>query len=317
MSTYRYSKVSRRLWGDATFRALSAAEPNGQTLWLYLMTCPERTAIPGLFRAFEGGIANALGWSVEGFRKAWGEVSGEGLARADWRAGLVWIPKAIKHEPPESPNHVAGWRTAWDEMPECALLDEALEVLFAAVSSMGEPYVKALGKGLPKPYPKPSRTQEQEQEQEQEQDPPQSPPGGEAAPESARTSRPLPRPVAQSDGVFGMTAEAWREGIAEGRRANGDESPKVAPIDLRGQTDLSRLIAGHAPADVAGDDLLAWVRTTAAEFVQRNEARFGFTPSRCAVWCDAGRPDNRDQAGGKRGPIRQGVPKEGRQWSEG
>lgn len=158
----RFSKVTRRMWGDAGFKALTAAPPNGQTLWLRLLTGPELTTIPGLFQAWEAGLAQSLGWPLEGFRKAFGEVFREGLAKADWKAGLVWVPNAIRHNEPESPNVVRSWRRTWEELPESPVKDEAFHVLKAFAEAKGEGFAKAFAEGCRQPSP----NQEQEQEQD-------------------------------------------------------------------------------------------------------------------------------------------------------
>jgi hypothetical protein len=165
----RYSKVTRRMWSDERFRALSAAPPNAQTLWVRLLTGPELTNIPGLFAAWPAGMAQSMRWPLEGFSKAFAEVSRQGMAEADWDAGLVWVPKAIHHNRPESPNVVKSWHTAWAEMPECQLKAKAWGSLRAFVEGMGEGFLKAFNEGCPKPSGNPSPNQEQEQEQEQEQ----------------------------------------------------------------------------------------------------------------------------------------------------
>ena len=162
----RYSKVTRRLWTDEGFRRLSRPPPNGQTLWLRLLTGTELTNIPGLiFPAWPSGMAEALGWTKEGFLKAFAEVFREGMAEADWEAGLIWVPKAIRHNKPESPNVVKSWRMAWAECPECALKVTAYQSFRAFLEGFGEAFLKAFEEGCADP----SRNQEQEQEQEQEQ----------------------------------------------------------------------------------------------------------------------------------------------------
>ena len=166
MATSRYSKVSRRVWGDLKFTELSAPQPNAQTLWFRLLTGPELTNIPGLFSARESGLAEALGWPLEAFRKAFREVSERGMAKADWKHGLVWVPKAMEHNRPESPNVVIGWATLWVELPECSLKDKAFQALKAFAESLGEAY----GKAFRKAFGEGSPNQEQEQEPEQEQD---------------------------------------------------------------------------------------------------------------------------------------------------
>lgn len=170
----RYSKVSRRIWDDERFRdKLSPIPPSAQGLFLRLLTAPECTVIPGLFRAHEGGLADSLGWSREQFRERFGELFREGMAKADWKAGLVWLPNAIKRDPPSNGNMVAGWAKEWNELPECGLKREAYQYL--------KRFLEGLGKGFSEPFAErwrnPSPNQEQEQEQEQEQDPPIAPQG--------------------------------------------------------------------------------------------------------------------------------------------
>jgi len=160
----RYSRVLRRLWIDDGFRNLSAAPPNGQTLWLRLLTGTELTNIPGVIPVWEAGMAQALRWPIEGFREAFREVSEEGMAEADWDAGLVWVPKAISHNKPESPNVIRSWGSTWDLVPECELKVKIYLQLRAYVASLPDGFVKAFRQAIADP----SRNQEQEQEQEQE-----------------------------------------------------------------------------------------------------------------------------------------------------
>jgi hypothetical protein len=162
---------------------LSSPQPNGQSLFLYLLTCPERTPLPGLFRAYEAGLAQALGWSLDGFRRAWAEVSEAQMVKADWKAGLVWIPKAIVHERPESPNHIAGWKSAWDELPECDLKAEAFESMRPFIEALGETFAEAFVDACPKPLRsmKMKMKQEMKQEQDQETQIPIDPPAGQGS----------------------------------------------------------------------------------------------------------------------------------------
>lgn len=125
----RYSKVSRRVWGSSDFRELSAPKPNAQTLWFRVLTGPELGCIPGLFEAWEGGLASALRWSVRDLRRCWDEIEARRMASADWNAGLIWAPNAIHHNFPENPNTVKGWRLAWKELPDCTLKTRAARAL--------------------------------------------------------------------------------------------------------------------------------------------------------------------------------------------
>jgi len=139
----RYSKVSRRMWVDEKFQALSKAPPNAQTLWMRLLTGLELGCIPGLYGVRLGGIADALDWSKEDTQRCWNEISEQGMAEADWSKGLVWVPNAIAHNEPASPNAVTGWRLALCELPECELKQKAIVSIREYLESMGETWLKA------------------------------------------------------------------------------------------------------------------------------------------------------------------------------
>ena len=163
-----YSKIHRRMWGDAKFCALSAAPPNAQTLWLYLMTGPQCGVIPGLFSIGEAALAEALGWPLKGFREAFAEVFAKGMAEADWKARLVWLPNAPRHNEPASPNVIVGWGRAFDELPECALKVKAFGGLEALSKDLGKAFAEAFRKAFRKPLANQEQEQEQEQEEEEE-----------------------------------------------------------------------------------------------------------------------------------------------------
>jgi hypothetical protein len=156
------------VWADAKFRALSAAKPNAQTLWFRLLFGPELGVVPGLFGAREGGLADALRWKLTDFRRCWAEVAKAKLAMADWEAGLVWVPNAIFHNPPASPNVVKGWRTAILELPECRLKREGLEKLEAHLEAQGKAWGDACRQALDKPSRKAFATPSPNQDQDQD-----------------------------------------------------------------------------------------------------------------------------------------------------
>lgn len=176
----RYRKVEVRTYGDEKFRKLSPIPPCGQGLWLYLITGPHTTAIPGLFRAGKAALSEELGWKLEDFDKAFAEVFQQGMAKADWTNRVVWIPKAIRHNKPASPNVVTSWAAELDLIPECDLKAEGIKTIGEALSEMNPAFSDAFSalvkpcdesrrKPIPKACPKPSPNQQQEQEQKQEQ----------------------------------------------------------------------------------------------------------------------------------------------------
>lgn len=141
---FRYAVVSRRLWNDASFRALSAPAPCGQALFQRLLTAPEASPIPGLIPAGRAALAEALRWTPEAFDDAFAEVSAQGMAKADWEARLVWLPKAFEHNKPASTNQVKAWRKAFNDVPDSPLKEEAKAALRALCVSLGKPWIAAL-----------------------------------------------------------------------------------------------------------------------------------------------------------------------------
>lgn len=181
---YRYRKVAVRTWDDEWFTGLSPIPPCGQGLWLYLLTGRETCTIPGLLRVGEAGLAEILGWPLEAFREAFREVSADGHVVADWRRRIVWVPSALRYNPPESPNVVLSWRLPWGELPECDLKRRIFIELQALVEGIGKGNKQGFVEALRKALVEPSGLQEQEQEQEPEE---------EERPEPSRRSAPVRR----------------------------------------------------------------------------------------------------------------------------
>lgn len=129
-----------RTWSDRRVMALSRPTPNGQTLLTWLIAGKQTGIIPGLFEVGERAFAEMLGWPLhggetlleglpkglpKGFREAFEEVAAQGFVKADWKAHLVYVPNALRLDPPWNPNMVLKWRKAWRALPECELKDEA------------------------------------------------------------------------------------------------------------------------------------------------------------------------------------------------
>lgn len=132
-----YSTVKRRLWADVRSRSLSCPEPNARDLFLYLLTTPAATQIPGLLAIGEAVIADDLDWPVEGVRAAMAELVAAGMVKHDRTARLIWLPNAMKHNPPRSPDNVKGWAKHWRMLPECGLKAEAAVAMMTAFALRG------------------------------------------------------------------------------------------------------------------------------------------------------------------------------------
>ena len=89
------------------------------------------------------GMAEILDWSTEDFHTIFEELEKQEMVKADWKARIVWIPNAIKYNPPESPNVVSSWATIFEELPECALLNEAEQQIRNYLTEMGPAYIAA------------------------------------------------------------------------------------------------------------------------------------------------------------------------------
>ena len=150
-----YRNVDQRMWGDRKFLSLSAPTPNAQTLWVYLLTGPHVGPVPGLSCVGRAGLAEALGWDAGEFDLCFSELEAAGMARADWKARVLWLPNALRHNSPDSPNHVKGWALYLDSLPDSPLTDDALRDIAKHCAEKGAAFSEALSKPSGKPYPKP------------------------------------------------------------------------------------------------------------------------------------------------------------------
>ena len=115
-------------------------------LWLRLATGPEVTTVPGLTLATSAMIAGSIGWTAEEVERVAASIPASSL-RADWRAGVVWLPAIIGYQPPHNYKNVLGWRAVFAALPEtpiaedihadlrihCAGRDPAFAVAFAEI----------------------------------------------------------------------------------------------------------------------------------------------------------------------------------------
>ncbi|WP_437647821.1 hypothetical protein [Sorangium sp. So ce362] len=176
----RYRVVWVSLWGDEKFRRLTG---DAKLLWLYLLTGPVVTTLPGLFAAGRAQLAEALSWPVERFDGAFAELAEARMATADWDARVVCLPNACRHNPPANPNMVLSYRAYWDEIPECPLKFAGLDAIVAHLMTCPEGFREAFARAfadvplrLPERFANgsangsPNQDQEQDQDQDQDQE---------------------------------------------------------------------------------------------------------------------------------------------------
>ncbi|MCP4545925.1 MAG: hypothetical protein GY835_05605 [bacterium] len=157
MSWYR--KVDCQVYGDEKYRRLSRPEkPSGREIWIYLLTRPGYE-IPGIQACGVFTLAEEMGFESlpEGFREAFREVIAEGLAEYDADARVILLPKAFKHNFPQSPNVLKGWVKFYERIPDSPLKLKWLMILKAFTDGLSkafqEAFTKAFGKALPKGIP--------------------------------------------------------------------------------------------------------------------------------------------------------------------
>jgi hypothetical protein len=245
----RYSRITRRMWGDQRFRALSAPTANARDLWVYLLTGSHCSRVPGLFVLGPLAMAERLGWPVEDTRRCFQEILDQGLALWDPDSLLCWLPNAVKHNEPANPNVVLGWAEEWRGLPECRLLDKArsgirrtLEAISPAFAAAFDKVAgkasrrasrKATGKTFPKgpvkPSGKGSGNQEQDPDPDQEQEQKIPPSDVDPAPATQR-ARACDGAAESGGAVDGILGEP------EGRRDDGErDCCVVSPPALEAQ----------------------------------------------------------------------------------
>lgn len=263
----RYSRVLRCAWGDEKFQRLSAPEPNAQTIWWRLLHGPEVGVVPGAIAAFAGGLADALHWRVEPFLERFAELTREGMAYADWKAGLVYLPNGISINSPDNPNMVKGWRATWAELPECPLKCEIYRGHELFLERLGKRYLEAFHYACGNPsrnrFGNPLGNQDQEQEQEI---PPQSARANGVGAVPTQTDIPSPAVLAVAQAL--------------------SEQPKLGCIPAPAPELARELVAllGESETDIrpnllskAVADAVAGLPTSPTELQARNELRMRFS----------------------------------------
>jgi hypothetical protein len=155
----RYSTIRRGLWEEESFRRL---RPDGQLLYLYSLTGSHVTALQGLSRIGEAALAEEIGWPPGRVRAAMFGLQDDGLVVFDTRARVLWVPAAITHDTPNSPNAVTAWGPLFHALPDCEAkalwhkaivpftegLEEGLRTAFGATRIQKWSYSEAASKPL-------------------------------------------------------------------------------------------------------------------------------------------------------------------------
>ncbi|WP_407510773.1 hypothetical protein [Ralstonia sp. GP101] len=135
-----YRRIYCRMWSDQRFTGLSR---DAQLLWVFMLTGPHTSKIPGLFRLGKSTAAEEMRMELDEFVQTWSEIESAGMARADWAARMVFIPRAVVYNPPESPSVVISWGRAFRDIPECDLRNVARTHLAHFICQLGKGFAEA------------------------------------------------------------------------------------------------------------------------------------------------------------------------------
>ena len=144
MSKKRFARISVSIWNDAKFQELSTA---AKLVFFFLLTTQHLTLL-GLVPIQKEAIGKVCGLTKRQFASGFDELVEHALIEYD-DAGLVWLCKFFKHNPPANLNVVLAWGNASDLCPECALKEKVLSVAGKHCLKRGTEYVRAFLKIFP------------------------------------------------------------------------------------------------------------------------------------------------------------------------
>lgn len=125
-----------RLGGARITRELAKLSPAAQLLYFRLLTGNHRTLVCGLWPARRESLAADFGMKPRAFDVAFAELEMCGLARADWVAGVVFVPGVVLDDSPANQKVLKAWSKHLCRLPDCLLSREALAYLQTHLSGL-------------------------------------------------------------------------------------------------------------------------------------------------------------------------------------
>lgn len=129
-----YRKIDPRLWDDEKFVELTTAE---KLLWLYLLTGPHTTSLPGLWTVGLGELVDGLRIPAKHVEDGLRKLERMGRLVLNPRLRLVRIPNAPRYNRPDNARVLKSWFKLWSDIPECQQKYDHLESLRASVFATG------------------------------------------------------------------------------------------------------------------------------------------------------------------------------------
>jgi len=128
--------VRINLWTDDKFPFLS---DDAQLVWFHVYTNPLSNGL-GLFHASVEGLAAQKRWTLERYRKGFGECLAKGLFEYDETLQIIYFKNFLKHNRPENPNVLKGLLGVWDYIPNGVFKVE----LHARICSLGKTFKEVM-----------------------------------------------------------------------------------------------------------------------------------------------------------------------------
>ena len=125
--SYEFAAVCPGVWRDKEYRKQLTLEQ--RHIWLHLLTSPSRTHFPGLLRTTIKEIAALVDLSPRKVAAAIEQFKDLGWADYDEEEELLYLPKALKYNPPDNEKQLIHWVRVWSSFPECSLTKLALDAL--------------------------------------------------------------------------------------------------------------------------------------------------------------------------------------------
>jgi hypothetical protein len=107
---------------------------------------------------FKHILAGSIDFTTEEFERSFAELQSARMAEADWAARLVWLPNAVRYNPPDNVNVAKAWAREFMQLPECELRSRAATETLAFLSRWNQDVANAFAAEADIAAPKESKT---------------------------------------------------------------------------------------------------------------------------------------------------------------